>query len=67
MESPSQKQDHLNSDMCQHDVYASEKIPYIIVFGQILEQLKKFLKNPILIGIGSKLIHKNMYTHQEKL
>ena len=31
--------------------------PMILYFGPILEQIKKFIKNPILIGISSNFLH----------
>ena len=36
-----------------------DEIPCTIVqvFGPIFEQLKKFVKNPILIGISSNFLH----------
>ena len=39
-----------------------------MVFGPIFEQLLKFIKNPILIGISSKFLSniKYMYMYQKK-
>ena len=29
----------------------------VVIFDEIFEQLKKFMKNPILIGISSNFLH----------